>query len=177
MQMGLAGLPLWALAANTAQACLVTGILRDYWIYSSKSLAEGNFNQLIHLKLNTMCLPCIGFQKNIYLIDYAKAFVWITTNHGKFLKRWDYQITLSASWESYRQDKKQQLEPHMEQLTGPKLGKEYVKAVYCHPAYLTYMQNTSWEMPSWRKHKLERDFQEKYQWPQICRWHYPYIRK
>ena len=51
--------------------------------------------------------------------------------------------------------KKQQLEPHMEQWTGSKLGKEYLKAVYCHPAYLTYMQSTSCEMPGWMKHKLE----------------------
>ena len=51
-------------------------------------------------------------------------------------------------------DKKQQLEPGMEQWTGSKLGKECVKAVYCQPAYLTYMQSTSWEMPSWMKHKL-----------------------
>ena len=43
----------------------------------------------------------------------------------------------------------------MEQQTGSKLGKEYVKAVYCHPAYLTYMQSTSWEMLDWMKHKLE----------------------
>ena len=43
----------------------------------------------------------------------------------------------------------------MEQWTGSKLGKEYVKAVYCHPAYLTYMQSTSCEMPGWMKHKLE----------------------
>ena len=43
----------------------------------------------------------------------------------------------------------------MEQWTDSKLGKEYVKSVYCHPAYLTYMQGTSWEMPGWRKHKLE----------------------
>ena len=46
--------------------------------------------------------------------------------------------------------------------TGSKLGKEYVKAVYCHPAYLTYMQSTSWEMSGWMKHKLESDFWEKY---------------
>ena len=52
------------------------------------------------------------------------------------------------------QVKKQQLELDMEQ-TGSKLGKEYVKAVYCHPAYLTYMQSTSWEMLDWIKHKLE----------------------
>ena len=53
------------------------------------------------------------------------------------------------------QVKKQQLELDMEQQTGSKLGKEYVKAVYCHPAYLTYMQRTSCEMPGWMKPKLE----------------------
>ena len=51
--------------------------------------------------------------------------------------------------------KKQQLELDMGQQTVSKLGKEYVKAVYCHPAYLTYMQSTSHEMPGWMKHKLE----------------------
>ena len=53
------------------------------------------------------------------------------------------------------QVKKQQLEPDMEQWTGSKLGKEYIKAVYYHLAYLIYMQSTSWEMPGWMKHKLE----------------------
>ena len=53
------------------------------------------------------------------------------------------------------QVRKQQLELDMEQQTGSKLGKEYVKAVYCHPAYLTYMQSTSWQMLGWRKYKLE----------------------
>ena len=52
------------------------------------------------------------------------------------------------------QVKKQQLEPDMEQWIGSKLGKEYIKAVYCHPAYLTYMQSTSCEMLGWMKHKL-----------------------
>ena len=61
------------------------------------------------------------------------------------------------------QVRKQQLEPDMEQQIGSKLGKEYVKAVYCHPAYLTYMPSTSWEMPGWMKHKLESGCQEKYQ--------------
>ena len=56
------------------------------------------------------------------------------------------------------QVRKQQLEPDMEQWTGSKLGKEYVKAVYCHPAYLAYMQSTSCEMPGWMKHKLESRF-------------------
>ena len=53
------------------------------------------------------------------------------------------------------QARKQQLELDMDQQTGSKLEKEYVKAVYCHPAYLTYMQSTSWEMLGWKKHKLE----------------------
>ena len=53
------------------------------------------------------------------------------------------------------QVKMQQLEPDMEQQTGSKLGKEYIKAVYCHPAYLTYMQSTSYKMPYWVMHKLE----------------------
>ena len=57
------------------------------------------------------------------------------------------------------QVRKQQLEPDMEQQTGSKLGKEYVKAVYCHLAYLTYMQNTSCKMPDWMKHKLESRLQ------------------
>ena len=53
------------------------------------------------------------------------------------------------------QVKKVQLESDMEHQTGSKLGKEYIKAIYCHPAYLTYMQRTSCEMPGWMKHKLE----------------------
>ena len=69
--------------------------------------------------------------------------VWITTNSRKFLKRWDYQTTVPASWEICMQVKKQQLEPDMEQWTGSKLEKEYVKAVYCHLAYLTSMKGTS----------------------------------
>ena len=81
--------------------------------------------------------------------------VWTTINCGKFLKRWEYQTTWPASWETCMQVRKQQLELDMEQQTGFKSGKEYVKAVYYHPAYLTYMQSTSWEMLSWKKHKLE----------------------
>ena len=97
------------------------------------------------------------FQKNIYFCfnDYVKAFDCASQQTGKFFKRWEYQTTLPASWETYMQVKKQQLELDMEQWTGSKLGKEYVRAVYCHPAYLTYMQSTSCEMPGWMKHKLE----------------------
>ena len=81
--------------------------------------------------------------------------VWITTNCGKFWKRWEYQTTWPASWEICMQVKKQQLEPDMEQQTDSKLGKEYIKALYCHPAYLTYMQSTSCEILGWMNHKPE----------------------
>ena len=62
------------------------------------------------------------FEKNIYFcfIDYAKAFVWITINCGKFFKRWAYQTTWPASWETCMQVRKQQLELDMEQQTGSK---------------------------------------------------------
>ena len=90
------------------------------------------------------------------LLTMPKALtVWTTTNCGKFSKRWEYQTTWPASWEICMQVKKQQLELDMEQQTGSKSGKEYIKAEYCHPAYLIYMQSTSCEMPGWMKHKLE----------------------
>ena len=62
------------------------------------------------------------FQENIYFcfIEYAKAFVWITTNYGKFFKRWEYQTTWPVSWETCMQVRKQQLELGMEQQTGSK---------------------------------------------------------
>ena len=96
-------------------------------------------------------------QKNIYFcfIDYAKAFDCVDHNKLENSYRQEYQTTLAASWEICMQVKKQQLEPDMEQWTGSKLGKEYIKAVYCHPDYLTYMQSTSCEMLGWKKHKLE----------------------
>ena len=81
--------------------------------------------------------------------------VWITTNCGKLFKRWEYQTTWPASWEICMQVRKQQLELDLEQQTGFKLGKEYIKAIYYYPAYLTYMLSTSCEMPGWMKHKLE----------------------
>ena len=105
------------------------------------------------------------FQKNIdfCFIDYAKAFDCVDhTDCGKFLKRWGYQTTLPASWEICVQVKKQQLELDMEQQTGSKLGREYVKAVYCHPVYLTYSVHhvkfwagwsTSWNQDCWEKYQ------------------------
>ena len=63
-------------------------------------------------------------------------------------------FNFGASWETYMQIRKQQLELDMEQLTGSKQGKESFKAVYCHSAYLTSLQRTSWETLGWKKHKL-----------------------
>ena len=109
-------------------------------------------------KIHWIIMKAGEFQKNIFfcLIDYAKAFDCVDhTNYGKFFKRWEYQTTWPASWEICMQIKKQQLELDMEQQTDSKLGKEYVKAVYCHPACLTSMQRISWETLGWKKHKLE----------------------
>ena len=106
------------------------------------------------------------FQKNIYFcfIDYAKAFdcvdhnklwkilqeIWIPDHLTCFLRN------LYAGQEATdRLDTEQQ--------TGSELGKEYVKAIYCHSAYLTYMQSTPWETLGWRKHKRNQDCWEKYQ--------------
>ena len=82
------------------------------------------------------------FQKNIYfcLSTMPKPLtVWMTINCGKFFKWLEYQTTWCASWEICMQLRKQQLKLDMEQQTGSKLEKEYVKAVYCHSAYLNYM--------------------------------------
>ena len=77
------------------------------------------------------------FQKNIYFYftDYAKASDCVDPkNCGKFLKTWEYQNTLLVSWETCIRVKNPQLKPDMKQQTGSKLGKEYIKAIYCHPA-------------------------------------------
>ena len=97
-------------------------------------------------------------KKNIYLcfINYPKFLDWV--NHNKLwktLKETGYQPILPVFWETCKWVKKQQLELDMEQWTGSKMGKEYVKAVYCHPGYLIYMQSTSCEILGWMKHKLE----------------------
>ena len=87
--------------------------------------------------------------------------VWITINCGKFFKIWEYQTTLPVSCKATMQVKKQQLELDMEQWTGSKFGKVYIKAVYCHLAYLTYMQSTSYVMLGWMNHKLESRLPEE----------------
>ena len=98
------------------------------------------------------------FHKNIYFcfIDYTRAFDYVDHNKlWKILQEMGIPDHLTCLLKIHMQVKKQQLEPDMEQQTGSKLAKEYVKAVYCHPAYLTSMQNISCEMLGWMKYKLE----------------------
>ena len=80
-----------------------------------------------------------------FLLYWLCQSLWLygSQQTGKFLQRWEYQTTLPASWEICMQVKKQPLELDVEQQTGSKQGKEYLKAVYCHPAYITYMQNAA----------------------------------
>ena len=92
------------------------------------------------------------FQKKICFcfIDYTKAFGCVDHNKlWNILKEMGIPDHLTCLFRNLYQVKKQQLELDMEQQTGSKLGKEYIKAVYCHPANLTYMQNTSCKMPGW----------------------------
>ena len=78
-------------------------------------------------------------EKHLFLPYWLHRSLWLCESQqtGKLLKRWEYQTTWPASWEICMQVKKPQLELGMEQQTGSKLGNEYIKAVYCHPAYLT----------------------------------------
>ena len=98
-----------------------------------------------------------GFQKNIYFCftDYAKAFDCVDhTKLWKILQEMGIPDHLTCLLRNLYASQ-EVTEPDMEQQTGSKLGKESIKVIYCHPAYLTSMQSTSWEMPSWTKHKLE----------------------
>ena len=92
------------------------------------------------------------------LITPKPLTVWITSN-SKILQEVRIPDHLTSLLKNLYADQEQQLELDMEQQTGLKLGKGYIKAVYCHPVYLTYMQSTSCEMPGWMKHKLESRLQ------------------
>ena len=99
----------------------------------------------------------IEFQKDIYfcLIDYAKASEFVDHNKlWKILQEMGIPDYLTCSWRISMQVQTQRLELDLEQTVSIS-GKEYFKPVYCHPAYLTYIQSTSCEIPGWMKHKLE----------------------
>ena len=125
-------------------------------------------------KISTSASLTIDFYSLSASLTILKPLIlWIKRNGGKFFKRWEYQTTLSASWETCMQVKKHKLESDMELQTGSKLGKEYIKAVYCHPAYLTYMQSTSCKMAGWMKHKLESRLLEEISITSDMLWHHP----
>ena len=85
----------------------------------------------------------------------TKAFDYVDHNKLENLRQMGIPDHLTYLLRKLYAGKKQQLEPGMEQWTGSRLGKECIKAVYCHPNYLAYMQSTSCKMPGWMKHKLE----------------------
>ena len=92
---------------------------------------------------------------------FGIAFLWVWNKNWPFPVPWPYQTTWPDSWVTYIQVRKQQLELDTEQQTGYKWEREYVKAVYSHPAYLTYMQSPSWEMLGWMSTSWNQDCQEK----------------
>ena len=96
--------------------------------------------------------------KNIYFcfIDYVKAFDCVGHHKlWKILKDMGVPDHLTCLSRNLYAGQETTVKLDMEQQTGSKSGKKYIKAVYCHPAYLTYMQSTSWKMPCWMRHKLE----------------------
>ena len=120
-------------------------------------LEKAERNQRSNVNIRWIIKKARKLQKNIYfcIIDYSKSFDWV--DHSKLWKILkeirvpDHLICLLRNLYAGQEA----TEPDMEQRTGSKLGKEYVKAVYCHSAYLTCMQSTSWEILGWMKHKLE----------------------
>ena len=99
-----------------------------------------------------------GLKKNIYFcfIDYAKAFDCVDHNKlWKILQKMGIPDHLNCLLRNLYVGQGQQLEPDMEQRTGSKLGKEYIKAVYCHLTYLNYIQSTPCEMLGWMNHNLQ----------------------
>ena len=104
-----------------------------------------------------------GFQKNIYFcfIDYTKAFVWITTN-WKILKEMGIPEHLTCLLRNMYAGQEATVRTGHEQETASKLRKECIKGVYCHPAYLTYMQSTSCEIPGWINSSWNQGCWEKY---------------
>ena len=119
-------------------------------------------------------------RQNIYIcfIGYAKAFDCVDHNKlWKILKERGVPDHLTCLLTNLYADQEATGRTGHGTTDWFQIGKEYVRAVYCHPAYLTSMQNTSCKMLGWMKHKLKSRLPEKYQQPQKCKWHHPYGRK
>ena len=120
------------------------------------------------------------FQKDIYFcfIDYAKDFDCVNHNKlWKILKEMVIPDRLTCLLRNLYAGQEATVPLDMEQQTGSKSGKEYTEAVYCHSAYLTYIQSTSCERSCWMKNKLESRLLGEISKPQICRGYHPYGRK
>ena len=146
----------WHVNAQNPSSCI--SVICELWTSKCSSwilIGRGTRDQIANN--HWIIRKAREFQRNIYFcfIDYAKAFAYV--DHNKLWKILRDGITRppTSCWEICVQVKKQHLELDMEQQTGSKLEKEYVEAVYYHPAYLTYMQSTSCKMPGCMKHKLE----------------------
>ena len=112
------------------------------------------------------------FQKNIYLcfFDYAKAFDCVDHNKlWEILQEMEIPDHLTCLQRTLYAGQEATVRTGHGMQTGSKLGKEYIKAVYCHPAYLIYMQGTSCEMLGWMKHKLESRLPGEISMTHICR--------
>ena len=136
-------------------------ILLLYWLYQSLWLCGPQQTVENYFANKGLSCQSYGFSSSyVWTWELVRKESWALKNRcfwtvvlEKTLespldcKRWKYQNTLPVSWEICMQVKKQQLETDKQQRTGSKLGRKYVKAVCCHPAYLTYMQSTSCKMP------------------------------
>ena len=155
---------LWSVSAGTVKGCSWNDGFKDniqaFSLGHDTLVSQVGFPlkfcpQNRYLKTQAQC---VGDKLGLNLTPKTgKMFTWRTRHciYSPWKTIYLHQTTRPASWETCMQVRKPQLEMDMEQQTGSKQEKEYVKAVYCHPAYLTSMQSTSWEMLDWKKHKLE----------------------
>ena len=150
---------LWAPVHRVAKSWTRLNQLSTHTLHPRQRNQRSNCQHLLDYQKAT------ASQKNIYfcLSDYAKAFDCVDHNKcEKFLKRWEYQTTWSACWETCMQIRKQVRTGHGT-TDWFQIGKEYIKAVYCNPACLTYMESTSWKAWAGGSTGWNQDCREKYQ--------------
>ena len=133
---------------------LILGIIRSFpctrdGITTFRSLVN---HRAVHTHIVHQSDPALSTSASLTILK--PLTVWLTTNSGKLFYRWEYQTNLPASWEMCMEANKQQLELDMEQWASSKLGKEYVKAVSCYLAYLTYFTVFHMNSPEGRKKAL-----------------------
>ena len=142
-------------------------------IFSVPNLGHvsNDFSERVNRNYPLDCRENKGVPEKIYtcFINFTKAFDFVDHNKmKKILKVMEIPDHLTCLLRNLYAGQEATV-GIMDQWTGSKLGKEYVKAIYCHPAYLSYMQSTSCEMLGWMNHSWNQDFWEKCQSPLICR--------